>query len=287
MTALDLGGTLFLPATHKNAKEVLSGKKYPYLKSVLLDTEDALDDLESGLKSIENLLKTYKKKKLLVFIRPRKVCVLKQILLYDGISAIDGFILPKFSLDNGSQYLNILKDSSYFFMPSIEGSELFEQAKLSELRTLLLPYKKRIPLVRFGLEDMLSQLHMRRNCEDTIFDFAVTSSVLGNFIAIFKSSGFDISGGVYPCFRDKEGFIREVKRDLKEGLVSKTLIHPNQVEILHELYKIEKKEYEEALEVRDSKRVIFSQNNKMAEKMTMRSHANKLIRRAEIYGLVD
>ena len=184
--ALDLGGTLFLPATHKNMQSVVSGSKYPNLKSVLIDTEDSLDDLSAGLEAIKEMLKTYKKGSLFVFIRPRNTGVLQKILRFKNIEKIDGFILPKFSLKNAKEYLYTLANSAYTIMPSIEGSELFEQGKLLKLKDLLLPHKEKIILIRFGLEDMLRQLNMKRKCKDSIFDFAVTSSVLGSFIAVFK-----------------------------------------------------------------------------------------------------
>lgn len=64
----------------------------------------------------------------------------------------------------------------------------------------MLKNRKKILLVRFGLEDMLKQLKMKRSCEDSVFDFSAIFYVLGSFIATFKSIGFRVSGGVYPCF---------------------------------------------------------------------------------------
>lgn len=287
MTALDLGGTLFLPATHKNVEKILLRKKYVNLKSLLIDTEDSLNDLESGLQRLSTLLKTYTKDKLLVFIRPRNVEVLKKILTIKNIEKVDGFILPKFSLDNAYNYLELLEATNYKIMPSIEGTELFEQSKLIALKDILLSYKEKVPLIRFGLEDMLRQLKMKRSCEDSIFDTSVTSFVLATFIGTFKSAGFDVSGGVYPCFEDKEGFVRDVKRDLKEGLLSKTIIHPQQIEIINTLYKVKQLEYEEAKEICESTSAVFNQNGRMAEKSTMYEYAMHIMHRAKIYGVYE
>ncbi|WP_455757162.1 HpcH/HpaI aldolase/citrate lyase family protein [Sulfurimonas sp.] len=132
---------------------------------------------------------------------------------------------------------------------------------------------------------MLRQLKMRRKCEDSIFDFSVTSTVLGNFLAIFKSRGFEVSGGVYPCFKDVDGFKKDVLRDLKEGLFSKTIIHPSQIDIINKLYKVTKEEYEEAQQICESAHAIFSQNGKMAEQTTMFPHAKYITGRAEVYGV--
>jgi len=126
---------------------------------------------------------------------------------------------------------------------------------------------------------------MKQNCKDSVFDISVTSSIIGMFIATFKSVGFDVSGGVYPCFKDEEGFLQDVQRDMKEGLISKTIIHPQQIESINTLYKVKQSEYDEAKEICESTRAVFNQNGKMAEKLTMHGYAMQVIQRAKIYGV--
>ena len=285
---IELGATLFVPAIHKGLYSIVIQRKYPELKSILIDTEDGIleADLSTALESIENLLSMYEKDELLVFIRPRNVEVLSEILKFANIDKIDGFILPKFSLDNGQKYFDLLEGRSFSLMPSIEGKELFNQNSLYELRDMLLQYRKKIILLRFGLEDILRQLSMKRRCEDSIFDYSATSYVLGSFIATFKSVGFAISGGVYPCFKDEEGFIKDVQRDLKEGLFSKTIIHPKQIELTNQLYKVTQEELAEAMEILKSDESVFNQNSKMAEVVTMKPYAKEIILRSKIYGVV-
>ena len=287
INSISLGGTLFIPATHKNLLAVVNGEKYPNLRSVVIDTEDSImeSELPYAMESLKNILKRFDKSSLFVFIRPRNSNILKELLKYENIDRINGFILPKFSLQNADSYFDTLGTSKHLVMPSIEGKELFNQPQLLKLKDKLAQHKKRIILVRFGLEDMLRQLGMKRACEDSIFDFSATNVVLGNFIALFKSSGFDISGGVYPCFKDNEGFKRDLKRDLKEGLFSKTIIHPNQIDMINELYKVTQEEFDESIEILNSKKAIFSQNSKMAEKTTMNPYAKNIIKRADIYGI--
>ncbi len=285
---IELGATLFIPAIHKDLEAVVCNSKYPELKSVLIDIEDGIksESLDTAFKAIEKLLKVYEKKKLAVFIRPRDVEALGKILKLENINKIDGFILPKFSLLNAEDYFSLLKDYDFLVMPSIEGEELFNQNSLYELRDILLKNAKNILLLRFGLEDMLRQLKMKRSCEDSIFDFSATSYVLGGFISTFKSAGFTVSGGVYPCFKDDEGFIKDVKRDLKEGLFSKTIIHPRQIRLTNELYRVTKEELREALEISNVSEAVFNQNDKMAEVITMKPYAQEIILRSKIYGVV-
>ena len=283
----ELGASLFVPATHKDIFVIVSGEKYPELRSVVLDTEDVItkESLEGSLKALELLLKQLQKKKLCIFLRPRDSKVLERFLALESIKKVDGFVLPKFSLSNAQEYLALLEKQNFLWMPSIEGEELFEEKKLLKLKELLLRYKESIVLIRFGLEDMLRQLALRRECDESIFERAVTHFVLGRFLGIFKSAGFCVSGGVYPCYQDEKGFICDVKRDLVEGLFSKTVIHPKQVGLYHELVKVTKSDFEEAVAILLDDKAVYAQNNKMVEPVTMSPWAKEIVMRAQIYGL--
>lgn len=284
---VQLGGTLFIPATHENLSLILSGEKYENLKSVVVDTEDSVSqkDLPKALNSLKNTLRNFQKNEISVFIRPRNPLILKEILEYENIEKIDGFLFPKCSLSNLESYFDLVRNTKHSVMPSIEGEELFDVPKLQALREKLLLFQERIVLVRFGLEDMLRQLGMRRGCSESVFDFSVSNTVLGNFLAVFKSAGFAVSGGVYPCFKDEDGFIKDLKRDLKEGLFSKTIIHPKQINPINELYKVSEEEYEESKAIAQSKSSVFARNAKMLETSTMLPHAEYILRRARVYGV--
>lgn len=287
--AFALGGTLFVPAIHKHLEPIAHGEKFTDLRSVVFDTEDGLkvDALDEGLARIERLLAQLQPVGLLRFIRPRNVKVLHQILAFKHIECIDGFILPKFGLGSAEDYLRTIDSASFtpLFMPSIEGEELFDAMALKEIRTLLLPYKARIPLIRFGAEDMLRQLALRRDCAISLYEMAATSQVIASMIGTFKPYGFDISAPVFPCYKDKDRFEYELLRDLREGLVSKTIIHPDQISALDKLYRVSKKEFEHAEQIIDSTEAVFAQEGKMAERSTNHPWAEQIIIRVRLYGL--
>ena len=290
LSHIELGATLFIPASFRSLNAIVNEQKYPELKSLVIDFEDGLcsDDIQSATKNVEAVLQNIRSVTPLLFIRARSVEQLKTILAFEGITHIRGFILAKFSLSNATAYLKLLEDTNYLIMPSIEGSELFEQSKLLTLRDILLTNKKKVLLVRFGLEDMLRQLNIWRGCAESIFDFASTSYVLGGFISIFKSSGFAISGGVYPCFKDDEGFKKDVQRDLKEGLFSKTVIHPSQIALAHKHYGVTQEELDKAKEIiKRHSEAVFSHNGTMAEVSTMLPFAKEILSRKELYGVKE
>ena len=285
---LELGATLFIPASFTSLNAIVNERKYPQLKSLVIDFEDGLkpDDLKSAVLNVKEVLKNIKSETPLVFTRARNVEQLKEIVAFEGVENITGFALAKFSLSNAKEYLEVLESTNHLIMPSIEGSELFEQSKLLALRDLLLTNKEKVLLVRFGLEDMLRQLSIWRKCDESIFDFASTSYVLGGFISVFKSSGFAISGGVYPCFKDAEGFSKDVERDLKEGLFSKTIIHPSQISLAHKIYRVTKEEFAKASEIMKRRNeAVFAHDGTMAEVPTMYPYAKEIMLRREIYGV--
>ncbi|MDD5717847.1 MAG: HpcH/HpaI aldolase/citrate lyase family protein [Sulfuricurvum sp.] len=283
-----LGGTLFVPAVHQGLSAILTGTKFPSLRSVVIDTEDGITQaqLEPALEMIRTLLNTLERIQPLCFIRARSPHTLNLLLGMPGIDKIDGFVLPKFDLDTMEPYLKLLGDSSVCFMPSIEGISLFDRVNLVKIRTALLPYRSRIPLIRFGAEDMLRQLRLRRDCSLSLFDMAVPSSVIASLMAVFKPYGFEISGAVYRCFNDQEGFKQDVLRDLREGLVSKTIIHPNQIEPLEECYRVSEAQYQEARRLLSSESAVFSLGETMAEVPTQRPWGETLLLRKELYGII-
>ncbi|MDF1877404.1 HpcH/HpaI aldolase/citrate lyase family protein [Sulfurimonas sp. SAG-AH-194-L11] len=284
---MQLGATLFIPASHKDLQVILSGKKYPNLKSLVIDFEDGLEenDFDYAMQRVENILSSISGVSPLTFIRAKDVTHLEVLLKLKSITTITGFVLAKFSLLNAESYLDLVQETKHLIMPSIEADELFNHQKLHKLKEIILTNKQKVLLVRFGLEDMLRQLSMRRKCDESLFDLSVTASVTGNFIATFKSVGFSVSGGVYPCFKDAKGFVKDVKRDIKEGLISKTIIHPNQIALFDEAYKVQKEEYEEALQIVNAERKVFKLEGKMAESLTMSPYSEELIHRAQIYGI--
>ena len=287
ISAMHLGATLFIPATHKDLKETVTGQKYKTLRSLVIDLEDGISNTsrQQGLQQLKEVLEMKQPEQLFRFIRPANEVMLKELLKKDYISNIDGFVLPKFSLLNSQEYLEHFKSNSFSFMPSIEAEDLFDVQMLKQIRELLIPFKHRIPLIRFGLEDMFRQLKIRRDCNISIYDMATPSCVIGQLLGVFKPFNFEVSAPVYRCFNDEQGFKKEVARDLQEGLLSKTVIHPKQVEWLESVYQVNETDLTDAKELLSTADAVIDQQGNMAEIPTQSPWAKQIIKRAELFGI--
>lgn len=284
---MHLGATLFIPATHKNLKETVTGLKYKTLRSLVIDLEDGISNTsrQKGLEQLKEVLEMKQPKQLFRFIRPANAVMLKELLKKDYISNIDGLVLPKFSLLNAQEYLAHLKGNNFLLMPSIETKDLFDVEMLKQIRELLIPFKHRIPLIRFGLEDMFRQLKIRRDCNISIYDMATPSWVIGQLLGVFKPFDFEISAPVYRCFNDEQGFKKEVVRDLQEGFLSKTVIHPKQVEWLETVYQVSESDLTDATGLLSTADAVIAQQGNMAEVPTQSPWARQIIKRAELFGI--
>ena len=290
ISPIQLGGSLYIPATHKNVQKICNENRYPHLRSCIIDTEDAIvaDDLDLALKNISKMLETYEPKELKVFIRPRNPHILQEILKIKNIEKVDGFSLPKYSTTVMKEYSQIISLSSKKFniMPVLESLDLFSLSKLEAIRDFLLSCKIPTLTLRLGGEDMMNYLGLKRRCEDNIYSLVGPASVIANVINTFKPFGFNISATVFNCIEQEVLYTDNVNEDLRQGLIGKTIIHPNQIEPINEAYKVSLDEFEMAKKMLDSQTdAIIVFEGQMGEKFAHGSWAKTILLREKFYGL--
>jgi len=276
-----------MPATHKNVRKVLLENYYPFVQSVILDFEDAISQEEfEKFSDISLLLSELPKQKLLVFIRPRDNQHLQKLLALPDIGKVDGFVLAKFDTKTMKRSMKQIPKGKFWVMPVLESSELFDKKKLEKISKFLVKKTDEILMLRFGAEDLSTHLGLKRNCETMLYDLPPLSLLLNQLILHFKPLGFAISAGVYTCFSNESGFKKEVEKDLLCGLFGKTLIHPKQSQLLHELYKVDAKDLDSATQsLKDDAKAIFSHEGMMIESVPHRRWAQAIIKRSEVYGV--
>jgi citrate lyase beta subunit len=301
---LKLGASLYVPATHSDIINIAKGFKFPNLKSVIFDTEDAIteDDLPFAYHNINKMLGVLNDKdsetkntsensiikfnQPLIFIRVRNPKEFKVISKFENIDKITGFALPKFSVENMNDYFDgDIPNLKY--MPILE-KDIFNIRALEKIKDFLLNYQEKIISLRIGATDLLSAMNLRRNHYNTVYEIGILNQVISNIITLFKPHGFNITGAVWESFSEssKDKLEEEVNLDLLNGLFGKSIIHPWQIDIVQDLYKVNNEDYQTAVKILDPySPAVFKMYNRMNEKATHSNWARVIIQRASIYGI--
>lgn len=88
-------------------------------------------------------------------------------------------------------------------------------------------------------------------------------------------------------FLDKPALLAtEVQQDVALGLVGKTVIHPNQIDIIQTAFQVSKDELAQAQAIlhADAK-AVFKQDNMMLEPATHNNWAVEILARYDVFGL--
>lgn len=292
MDFLQLGATLYVPATRHDIVEIANQRKFCSLKSVVFCTEDAIlkEELPDALANLHRSLHQFCRADMMRFIRPRNPQTLCSLLNLPGIQKIDGFVLPKATVENLKIYSQLLeRHESFWIMITLETEEVFDPEKMRRMRDVLAnaPYKNRILTIRIGGLDLLNILGIRRVCDRTIYDTPVGHCIY-QLVSIFKPLGFNLSAPAYECFENFNTLMDEVELDLLNGLFGKTAIHPQQINFIQSAYRVSRQDIEMAKAILDSQSpAVFRMHNIMCEKATHEKWARAIIERSKIYGVYE
>ena len=206
-------------------------------------------------------------------------------------------------------------------MPILEGSEIaFREQRNQELlllRNILEPYKELILNIRVGGTDMSSLFGVRRGINSTVYDIMPVRDALSDVLNFFnRYNDYCVSAAVWEYFRAYkdddindvikrnfhnalikgqdivnpaiDGLMKEVLIDRANGFVGKTIIHPTHAKFVNAMFTVVEEEYNDAVQIlHTSGGVVKSEHgDKMNEIGPHRRWAEKIVRRAEVYGVV-
>jgi citrate lyase beta subunit len=286
--ALKLGATLYIPAVRENMAEIANGLKYPQLRSMVFCTEDSIHDkdIELALMRITELLAQLQPSDKLRFIRARNPKVLERLLALPDIDKITGFVFPKVDLNNFQHYFSLVKHRGFKNMLTLESKDVFEQAKMCLLRDKLLEanYHQEILALRIGGNDLLQHLGLRRPVDRTIYETPL-GFVIYQLINVFKPYHFELTAPVFEHLNRNELLVKETQQDMSCGLVGKTAIHPNQLNIIQACYQVNQDDVAIAEAILHKEATaVFKMNDSMCEIATHRIWASNVLKRYQIYG---
>ena len=230
--AVALGATLYVPATRPDLPAAISRRAAEGVCSMVVDLEDAIADhqvdeaLANSVAALDALAGT-DAAEVLLFVRVRTPQAIRQIAerLTAGVSALTGFVIPKFLSETGGKFLDEVAYASdllgkhLYAMPVLESAELVHrETRDQELRNivaLLGQHRERVLAVRIGATDMCSTFGIRRDRDLTIYDVRVVVDVIAavvNYLGRADGTGFVITGPVWEYFADHERMFRPMLR---------------------------------------------------------------------------
>lgn len=290
LSPLQLGASLYMPATRGDLVAHANGEKLPFLRSMIFCTEDAvrLDQLDEALQNLKKALPLFRPSQAMRFIRVRNPQVMSEVLRMPGVEHVDGFVIPKATRKNIRRYVELLsKSDDFVLMPTLEDADVFIPTEMVKLRSLLLKpdMRGRILSLRVGGSDLLHQLRVRRSPLRSVYDTALGGTI-AMLSGIFIPHGFNLSAPVFEGLAFPTVLANEVERDLQHGLFGKTAVHPDQVAQIEKFYRVEAKDLEMASRMLEqSAPAVFRMHDTMCEAATHQSWAQTIVDRARIYGI--
>ncbi|WP_030746692.1 HpcH/HpaI aldolase/citrate lyase family protein [Streptomyces sp. NRRL F-5135] len=219
-----LGATLYSPATRPRLADDVLKLARRGVVSMVLCLEDSIHDAEVEGAEI-NLVRQFEKlaeqgaETPLLFIRVREPEQIPDLVqrLGPAVRPLSGFVLPKFTEERGTPFLEALVDAEsvsghkLYAMPVLESPELLHletrTATLTGIATTVDKYRDRVLALRLGVTDFCSAYGLRRSPDMTAYDVRIVAGVIADVVNVLgraDGTGFTITGPVWEYFRLQE-----------------------------------------------------------------------------------
>lgn len=289
-----LGATLYMPALREDILAVVFRQKILKLRSLVVCLEDAVaeTDVPFALKKLQQLLNNIEAaggrltKGPLLFVRPRDVKMAAVLNDWPLIKHIDGFVLPKLSLNNLSAWSTAVANPNLMLMPTLETAEVFDPSAMVELgHALKSTLQNRIIALRIGGNDLLGCLGLRRNPQTTLYDTPMGYAI-PMLVSIMGAQSFALTAPVFEQLTSPQLLEAELELDIAHGLVGKTAIHPSQIDIIQHSLRVSLSDLNTAnLMLSDTAPAVFQYDGAMCEPATHLKWAMNILQRAKWYGV--
>lgn len=313
LLSYSIGALLYCPANNKGIFNSIINQRFGTKFTLALCLEDTIRDdfvLEAEADLIATLKNLYSKKDDFfipkIFIRVRTP---NQIVnLYDSLGTardiVTGFIAPKFALDVAQEYIDKIKEVNInsqkpvYFMPIFESTTVINLQNryniLYSLKDKLEQISDLVVNIRVGGNDLCHAFGIRRNSQQSIYSILPIASILSDIITVFGME-YVVAGPVWEYYNGADwvdGLRNELEHDKLNGFIGKTVIHPNQIPIVNDSYKVTKEDYKDATAIlnwSDSNSNLVSGSAELGRMNEYKTHfnwANKILYRAKVYGVL-
>ncbi|RDY25476.1 ATP-binding protein, partial [Romboutsia weinsteinii] len=270
--------------------------------------KEAINNLKLILEDLSNKKTEELNRTPLIFIRIRDVKQLIKIkdIIVKNKEVLTGILIPKANANLVEDCIEVLDSTSIenlYVIPIIESKEFIyneiKEESFNNLYNTLLRHKERILNIRIGVTDILGMYGIRRSKYFSIYDNLICSSFITDVINYLNRPELDIpiSGGVSELF-DMENeeirnkYLKEILLDKFHGLIGKTVIHPNQIQLVQAMCTVKYEDYKDAETILSSVDSKYGVNKsicggRMNEVNPHLLWAKKIMILSKIYGVLN
>jgi citrate lyase beta subunit len=287
--AKSMGASLYLPANHKHLMDIANGERLGHTRSLIFCTEDAVADadLSWALFNLSVVLANMKAETTTErFVRVRNPEVLTRVLAMPGVEKLTGFVIPKCTRHNFDAYFKQVRGTDHMLMPTLETADVFNDEEMRLFREALEApgVRSRILALRIGGNDLLALLGLRRPRNMTIYRTPL-GPVIARLVTTFRPYGFVLTAPVFEHLDLPELLDQEVAEDMAYGMVGKTAIHPSQIALIEQHYRVKARDLEAARAILDvDSPAVFKMHNSMCEVATHRAWAQRMVEQSNVFG---
>lgn len=228
-----LGATLYSPATRPRLAEDIARRAAQGAVSLVVCLEDAVPDSEVAAaeqNAIGQLraLAAGGAARPMIFVRVRRVEQIPLVVtgLAEHADVLSGFVLPKFTEEDGGDYLEAVVAAGeavgrrLLAMPVLESREIgYLESRLAGLlgaRRLIDKYREIVPAVRVGATDLSGAYGLRRARDFTVWDLRVVADVICAVVNVFgrvDGGEYIVTGPVWEYFPITERMFKPLLRE--------------------------------------------------------------------------
>jgi len=308
-----VGPLLYCPANRKTIASSIIRQKFGRGYSLALCLEDTIGDshveeaeqcLAASIRQIHQSMghtSFYLPK---IFIRVRYPQQILHIigLLGDSQQLVNGFIIPKFSPENADSYIQAMVTANEHSTRPLYLMPIYESSCIVDLRSrydILYTLKEKLSTVeelvlniRVGGNDLCHLFSFRRHENESIHAIRPVADIFSDILTVYGMD-YVVSGPVWEYYSGdgwKEGLRKEIADDKLCGFIGKTVIHPNQIDVVNRAYQVTQKDYDDACHIlnwNSNSAFDVSANpakERMNERKTHLNWAKQTLWLAEIFG---
>lgn len=309
-----IGALLYCPANKKSIADSVIGEKFGTKFSLALCLEDTINDnfveeaeqiLVDSINKIHSCRGTQSLYLPKIFIRVRNPAQITRLTAAFGksIEIITGYIIPKFDTSNAKEYINaVIKANEtashkIYMMPIYENSSIVDLRYRADilygLKDTLSPVEELVLNIRVGGNDLCNLFGFRRHSDESIHSIRPVADIFSDIITVYGTD-YVVSGPVWEYYSGnnwERGLINEIRDDRLCGFIGKTVIHPNQIDVINKAYQVPLSDYEDARSILnwDTDTASFVSGNLAKERMDeYKTHCNwarETLFLAEAFGM--